>query len=161
MEGCPCCHVLEPFPCYRELLFSCQSSGAVHKPSRFLWSLQKPPEFSTLLKCANTLHIVIIKQYTARSCFTPALVLLSLPLLLTIIIYFFFFRTGIWGLMVSHHWSPSWPIGSSGSKIRIIAQIWVHRRWEERLCTGLAVGGEWQQNESSTALFLMGHCCQE
>lgn len=73
MEGCPCYHVLEPFPQLSGapvLLTALWSSSQARQVSV---ELVRAPKFYSLLKCANILHIVIIKQYAAESCFALTL----------------------------------------------------------------------------------------
>ena len=73
MEGCPCYHVLEPFPPLSGapvLLTVLWSSSQAWQASV---ELVKAPKFYGLLKCANILCIVIVKQYAAESWFTLAL----------------------------------------------------------------------------------------
>lgn len=70
MEGCPCYHVLEPFPLLSGapvLLIVLWSSSQAWQVSV---DLIKAPKFYSLLKCANIMCIVVVKQYAAESFFT-------------------------------------------------------------------------------------------
>jgi len=137
MEGCPCYDVLESFPL---------PSGAPVLPtalcSRSLAGqvsveLVRAPKFTSLLKSANTLHTVIIKQYAVSSCFTLTLLFTVPPATLYHQNNFSFSE---WQIRVSWHrviGLPAHPLGTgalneealhksgcAGSKKRGCIQTW-------------------------------------